>query len=507
MNVPGVATSRGRNRRGGTRIPQNARLPVALRLDLLASPAALGAEGWERLRAEMLGDLPRRNCYAPHVDAIHRRAFDAVRARLLADDGGPLAPPVAYWVPKSNSGGRGGRQRRHALLRPGRGDAVDAPRHHHHHRRRGDPGPHPRPFRPGRTGRRPGLLTPPEQWTRSFSAGVEAAVAGPGAVARLDVNRCGERIRRDLLLETMTGLGLAPYWLDVARRFWAGCAHSLGPTGVPITGFVSASFVTVAIEPLDRWCAEHGIRSVRMMDDTVLLAPDLDAAAPSGRRRPPGPGQDWPRGAAGQDGDPDHGRVPGGARAGPPAHAGTALARRPGARPVPGDGARHPLPADRRRHAVAAGRRRRPPRARPRPGSLPHLPAAARTFANHVAAFIHDQAVADRLAAVLAGAGTALHPWQLRLGPVGLPAGRAIPGPFARGLSAMLDRPEVPVRSASPPPPSAPASQPATTGRRSRRRSGRSVRSTRGRRSRSAWATAPPPSGALCCGSGLPAIR
>ncbi len=419
---------------------------MALRLDLLASPAALGAEGWERLRAEMLGDLPRRNCYAPHVDAIHRRAFDAVRARLLADDGGPLAPPVAYWVPKSNSGGRGGRQRRHALLQPVEemlwmllgtttitaAEAILDRTRVHSGRAAPDDAP--------------GLLTPPEQWTRSFSAGVEAALAGPGAVARLDVNRCGERIRRDLLLETMTGLGLAPYWLDVARRFWAGCAHSLGPTGVPITGFVSASFVTVAIGPLDRWCAEHGIRSVRMMDDTVLLAPDLDAAARAaeGARRAlaeiglevqPDKTVIQTTAAFRAERERDRRRMPG-----PHWHADQVLALFQAT--APEDPRFQPIADATLSRLAAAGDRRALDHVLDR---FPHLPAAARTFANHVAAFIHDQAVADRLAAVLAGAGTALHPWQLAWGLSAFRRAERIPGPFARGLSAMLDRPEVPV--------------------------------------------------------------
>ncbi|WP_374446629.1 hypothetical protein [Stella sp.] len=408
--------------------------------------AGLDDEGWRRLHEELLGDLPRRNCYAPHIDAIHRRAFGAVRARILRAADAPPAAPVAYWVPKKNDEGRGGPQRRHSLLQPveeamwmlvgaaaiaAAEPALDRDRVHS--------------SRPAAAGE-PGLLTPPERWTRSFSAAVDAAIAGAGAVARLDVARCGERIDRGRLLAILHESGIGPGWLDAASRLFASCRPSLGPTGLPITGFVGASFVTIALTPLDRWCREHGVASVRMMDDTVLPAPDLDAAAKAaegargalaGIGLAVHPGKTVVQSSAAFRAERlrDRARMPG-----PAWSADEVLAL---FRATPEDDPRfQPIADAALARLAAAGDRRALPHLMDR---FAHAPAAARTYAIHIARFMDDQAVTDRMAALLVGARRTLHPWQWAWGLSAFRNAPRVPGAFARGLSGLLADPAVPV--------------------------------------------------------------
>lgn len=410
-----------------------------------ASAADIDDEGWHRVHAELLGDLPRRTCWAPHLDAIQRRAFPAVRRRLLHPGPEAAAAPLPYFVPKSNRAGRAAPQRRHCLLQPVEETAwlllaatAIARSEPILDRRRV------LSSRPAAEGQ-PGLFTRPEEWSQAFQAGVDAATARAAAVARLDVARCGERIGRDRLLRTLDDAGLAADWQAVARHLFASCTEVLGPAGLPITGFLTAGFVTILLAPVDRWCARTGVPSVRMMDDTVIAAPDLTAAGrlargagavltASGfddardtvilqttaefrderrRERARMPDATWSRDAVRAqlldtpEDDPRFLPI-----------VDAALAR------LAGDGDAGALP-----HVL---------------GRFAHAPAAARSFANHIARFMEDPAVGDGMAAMLVAAGAKLHPWQWSWGISAFRRAPRVRANFLRALFGLLADERVP---------------------------------------------------------------
>lgn len=410
-----------------------------------ASIAALDDDAWERLRSDLLADLGRRACWLPHVEAVHRHAFAAVRERMLAGTGG-LAPPAVYWVPKLSPAGTPPPQRRHSVLHPvedatwtllsaaalaAAEPGIDRCRVHS--------------AQPAGVGQ-PGLMAPRERWTLTFSRSLETLAATAPAVVRLDIVRCGEAIDRKRLLAGMTASGLAPAWLALAQRVFDGCTATLGPTGLPVAGFGDASLATLALDPLDRWCAARGIPSVRIMDDTVLAAPGFESArrmAAEAQAVIVGLGLETHPGKmvvqAGSDLLAERCReqartampswtadaalaqflalTPEDPRFAPVAHA--ALAR---------------LEADADRRAVPHVIER-----------FERLPAAARTFSAHIATAMEDQAVADRMSALLVRSARTLHPWQWAWGVSAFRRARRIAGSFGRALTQVVADPAAPM--------------------------------------------------------------
>ncbi|BBK39860.1 hypothetical protein STAQ_49380 [Allostella sp. ATCC 35155] len=379
----------------------------------VASAGDIDEDGWRRVHHELLGDLPRRTCWAPHLDAIQRRAFPAVRHRLLHPGADTPAAPLPYFVPKSNRSDRGAPQRRHCLLQPVEETAwlllaataiarcepvLDRQRV--------------LSSRPAAADQ-PGLFTRPEEWTRAFSARVDGTTARADAVARLDVVRCGERIGRDRLLRILEEVGLAAGWLAVARRLLGSCTETLGPAGLPITGFVTAGFVTIMLAPIDRWCAGAGAVSARMMDDTVIAAPDLATAdrlaqgagavlAANGFDATPETVILQTTAAFREERRRERARMPDAAWSCDAARAQLLATPEDDPRFLPiADAALARLAADADASALSHVL-----------GRFPHAPAAARTFAIHVARFMEDPAVGDGMAAMLVTAGPKLHPWQ-----------------------------------------------------------------------------------------------
>ncbi len=384
-------------------------------MHLAGSLADLEEQDWRRLQGEILADLPTRSAFAPHLDLIHRRAFDAVRASLLAGAARPPQPPLAYQVPKANGkpGAATAGHYLHALMQPAEealftllaAAAASAAERAIDRSRVFSAAP----TAPGADR----LFTSARDWARNFSTALAAASPADRFALTIDVSRCGATLDRSALLDDLAGLGLSGYWTDVARGFWASFEPHTGPRGLPGVSSVDMYFVTLALRSLDEWCAGERATSFRVVDDTVIFTGDrrsaerlADGAEAVLARHGFSVNRDKSRVRSRQAFFAER-RTQSARMIGPDDDAAAAL------RLVTGTAITDP------RHRIildgALGLLGR----QDDPAALDHvidhfveMPASARGCALYLARFMKDEAVARRVEALLAENAARLHPWQ-----------------------------------------------------------------------------------------------
>ncbi|BBK34806.1 hypothetical protein EDC65_2706 [Stella humosa] len=397
-------------------------------------------ETWARLQAELLAQRRQRMIYAPHVDFVHRHAFDAVRNTLLSAERQPPQPPVPCAVPKGNGPGQRGRHQIHALMLPAdealymllcttavatAEPVLDRSRVFS--------------SRPA-TGPEPGLVVPPLQWSRDAATALEHAIATTNAqaVVAIDIAECGQRTDRDALTEDLRQLGLPPGWLGIADDFWASFARCPRPLGVPSGLLANAGFFTVTLRWLDEWCARQGVPSVRLLDDIVMLADDLEAGhrlAAAAEAQLAARGFAVNRAKSGVDtmaAFRARRRRQARRRAHPSLSPAQALAR-----------LRATATDDPQLRSIAEGALARLARAGD-PAALDHVlgqfgaaPVAARAFAGYVGRFMDDPAVADRMAAVFVAGTRQFDPWQLAWAISAFQHAPSLPDPLRSHLATL----------------------------------------------------------------------